>query len=307
MSLPEPIFPAVPAFERFVALDWSGARGPGYRGVAVAECEPGDAAPRLVRPPEPGPWTRTQAARWLVEAVGEGRTVLAGFDFAFALPFARAGRHFPDPETATMADLWDAVEAAAAGAPDFLGSPFAEHPRYAPDFWRAGPRPEDWAAPRRATELACAAEGGGHPQSPYHLIGSKQVGKGALAGMRVLRHLKRAAPARVRIWPVEEPAAGTTVCVEIYPRFFLRRCGFGNAKIRDGRDLDDCLRLLGSAPAALASVDDHEADALVSAAGLRLFGERESAWRPAGLEQAGRRDGWIFGVGMEPAGRKAAT
>jgi hypothetical protein len=298
----------IPAFDRFVACDWSGARGPRYRGVAVAECGPGDAPPRLVPPPEPGPWTRTAAARWLRETAAGGRTVLAGFDFAFSLPFARAGRYFADPRAATMADLWDVVEAASAGVPDFLGSPFAEHPAYAPDFWRAGPRPPAWAAPRRATELACAQEGGGHPQSPYHLIGSRQVGKGALAGMRVLRHLKRSAPGRVRVWPAEEPAEGALTCVEIYPRLFLRACGFGNAKIRDGGSLDRCLGLLGSLPAGLPAVDDHEADALVSAAGLRRIAGLAAAWRPAGLEPADRaRDGWIFGVGAGFAERKRAS
>lgn len=289
----------IPAFGRFVALDWSGARGRRYRGVAVAECGSGGGPPRLVRPPVPGPWTRMAATRWLLDALDEGGTVLAGFDFAFSLPFARAKRYFADPRGATMTDLWDAVEEVCAGAPDFLGSPFAEHPAYAVDFWHAGPKPPAWAPPRRATELACVREGGGHPQSPYHLIGSRQVGKGALAGMRVLRHLKLSAPGRVRVWPAEEPAEGALTCVEIYPRLFLRRAGFGNAKIRTGADLDRCLGLLGSAPAGLPAVDDHEADALVSAVGLRRIAGLAGAWHPAGLEPADRgRDGWIFGVGM---------
>src|SRR5690606_1400932 len=71
-----PMPSGVPAFDRFVALDWSGARGPRYRGVAVAECGSGGGPPRLVRPSAPGPWTRMAAARWLLDALDEGGTVL---------------------------------------------------------------------------------------------------------------------------------------------------------------------------------------------------------------------------------------
>jgi hypothetical protein len=289
-----------PSFQRFVAVDWSGAKGPGYRGVAVAECGPGSAAPRSVPAPGGGHWTRSAVARWILDGLGRG-PALVGFDMAFSLAFAKAGRRLP--EGAVAFDLWAEVERVSAASPDFLGTPYAEaHPE---DFWTRGPRPAGYVEARRATELACAAEGLGAPQSPYHLIGSKQVGKGALAGMRVLHALRAAAPGRLAVWPMEEPGPGLTVCVEIYPRLFLRRAGLGSRKVRDGAALDAALRALRSEPAGLAgALGDHDTDALVSAAGLRLLAGVPGAWRPRGLgPEAAARDGWIFGVGAGEWGR----
>ena len=37
-------------FRHFVAIDWSGAAGERHRGIAVALCATGSAAPALVRP-----------------------------------------------------------------------------------------------------------------------------------------------------------------------------------------------------------------------------------------------------------------
>jgi hypothetical protein len=299
-----------PAFDRFVAVDWSGARTRRYRGVAVAECGPGDAAPRLIPAPG-GRWSRSAVFDWLRDR-GRGREhgrMLVGFDFAFSLPFAKAGRHFPDPQAATAFDLWDLVDGACAGAPDFLGSPFAERPPFAADFWVCGPRPATWRDARRETERVCIEEGLGHPQSPYHLIGGRQVGRGALAGMRVLRRLRREAGGDVTVWPFEPETAGRMVCVEIYPRLFLMRAGFGIRKVRSREDLDRCLVRLGSRPSwADGVLDDHQADALVSAAGLRRLAAEGTAWRPHRLDDRSRRqDGWIFGTGTGPNRRGDRT
>lgn len=288
--------PSLPGFDRFVGIDWSGARGPRYAGVAVAECGPGDAAPRLIPPPG-GWWSRRAVHDWLLDGLARG-PALVGIDCAFSLPFAVAAAYFPGRE-ATVFDLWEAVEAASAAAPDFLGAAFAEHPAYAPGFRSRGPQPAWYTDPHRLTERACRADGLGSPQSPYKLIGSKQVGKGALAGMRMLRSLRAAAPDRVAVWPFEEAVPGRTVFAEIYPRLFLKRAGFGARKIRSPADVDAALAHLGSAPAALpAAVSDHDADALVSAAGLRRLASRPEVWSPPALDDdARRREGWIFGVG----------
>ena len=286
-----------PAFPRFIAIDWSGARGKRYAGVAVAECEAGDAAPRIVDSPA-GWWSRTAAFHWLLKTLERG-PALVGIDCAFSLPFEVAGRCFANPESATVFDLWDLVESVTADEPDFAGGAFAEHPDYGADYWRSGLQPDWYRDPHRLTERMCRADGYGSPQSPYKLIGSKQVGKGGLAGMRMLRALKRAAPDRVAVWPFDAPRPGQTVFCEIYPRLFLKRAGFGLRKIRDAADVDAALAFLGSRPAGLAaSVTDHDADALVSAAGLRWLAGRPEVWSPPALdERARRQEGWIFGVG----------
>lgn len=289
----------MPSFERFVAIDWSGARGPRYSGIAVAECRPGRAAPILLPPPDARGWTRRAVADWLLsEVLTDAGAMLVGFDFAFTLPFAKAGCHLPRAD-ATVFDLWALVDAVCADAPDFLGSPFVEHPVFADDFWTKGPKPAAYVEAQRPAEAACAAEGLGTPQSPYKLIGAKQVGRGTLAGMRVLHRLRTVGQGRFGFWPFEALRPGQTVCVEIYPRLFLKRTGFGTRKIRDTGDLSHCLETLGCDSGFLVpdAPTDHDTDALVSAAGLRLLATEPAAWSPAGLTDANRRDGWIFGVG----------
>lgn len=293
-------------FGGFIALDWSGARQ--ASGIAIAECAPGDAAPRLV-PPAGGRWTRAAALDWLVRRVDRGDRPLIGIDCAFSLPFARAAGYFASADAGAF-DLWDLVDrvAAAAGVADLSGAPFAVHPTYRDDFWHAGPAAADRPVARRATERACACLGLGMPETPYKLIGAKQVGKGALAGMRVLAALRRARPDGVAVWPFEPAAPDRAVVVEIYPRLFLRVSGGPrSAKLRSWAGVDACLAALGSASLADRPADppsDHDTDALVAAAGMRRVADDLRLWDRAALAPTDRdRDGWIFGV---PPGSVAA-
>lgn len=273
----------MPAFDRFIGIDWSGAATPNYAGVAVAQCGPGRAAPQRVPPPALwGRWTRQAVFNWLAGELRSSERLLVGFDFAFALP----GLRHPAVE------LWAAVDARCAADADLLGRRYVEAD---PRFWIAGPQPPGWAAlPRRPTEGACAAAGLGAPQSPLQLIGAKQVGKGALAGMRLLHRLRTGHRERIAIWPFEtlEEAGARSVCVEIYPRLFIRKAGLGNAKLRTREDLNWALNALDSIGTTLKTFDDHEADALVAAAGLRQIAGDAALWRAG----AGEREGWIFGV-----------
>ncbi|WP_049975896.1 hypothetical protein [Azospirillum sp. B506] len=292
---------AAPVFGRFIAIDWSGSVSKGYAGIAVAECAAGDAAPRLVKSPGKR-WSRTAVFDWLRGELACGPT-LVGIDCAFSLPFTVAALGFPGRQ-ASVFDLWDAVEEVCATESDFGGRSFLNHPLHGAGFWHGGPQPDWYQDPHRATEWACRADGLGHPQSPYKLIGPKQVGKAGLAGMRVLRALRAALPGRLAVWPFEDPAPGQSVMVEIYPRLFLQHTGFGQRKIRDGGEMDEALRRLGSHPLERAGmVSDHDSDALVSAAGLRWLAATPQtwvrAWAPPGLDDTARRqEGWIFGVGM---------
>ncbi len=274
-------------FDGFIGIDWSGAAQPGYAGIAVARCGIGTSAPTLVKPPAAKHWTRQAVLDWLLLQLRGRSRLLVGFDFAFALP----------GETQPIPALWAAIEAHCAADADLLGSGYVDAD---PRFWRSGKQPVDWLAqPRRATEGACAAAGLGQPQSPLQLIGAKQVGKGALAGMRLLHRLRSGHQDHIAIWPFDKPGEDDrrSVCVEIYPRLFIRKAGLGNAKLRTLDDLDTSLEALGSARYATRKMpDDHQADALVSAAGLRFLAGSQSVWAAG----RGERDGWIFGVPREP-------
>ncbi len=278
------------SFTRFVALDWSGARQ--ANGIAIAVCIPGRAAPRLIPPPDGRRWSRLQALDWVMALVARERA-LVGFDFAFSLPFSRAGRYFSHADP-SVDDLWALVDGLGGEAADLWGGGFAVDPRFADDFWRAGPRREGYIEPHRPTEMACRAAGLGAPESAYKLIGAKQVGLGALAGMRVLHRLKAVAA----VWPFAD-GPGRSVLVEIYPRLFLRRAGIGNRKVRAWDDLGTALEALGSRSPKVGDKppSDHDTDALVAAAGLRALAEEDRVWdAPRHDIEAVRREGWIFGV-----------
>lgn len=283
-------------FDRFLAIDWSGAKGR-YRGVALAACRAGRAAPRLLPAPGGGPWTRSAVAAHVAALCDRPGRTLVGIDCAFSLP-AAASRVWLNGGGSAF-DLWALVDRVTADHPDYLGAPFARHPDYAEAFWCAGPRRAGWIEPRRETELACRRDRLGAPDSAMKQFGPKTVGPGALAGMRLLHALRRARPGRIAVWPFEPPGRASVVMVEIYPRLFWRRAGrTATAKVRDPAALDAALVALGSQPARLAGeLSDHDTDALVAAAGMRQVAAEAETWRPPGLSpDVARGEGWIFGV-----------
>ena len=281
-------------FDCFVAVDWSGARGRNYDGIAVARCSRGEDAPTLVDPPG-HKWRRSDFVDWL--SAQSGCRLLVGIDCAFALPAETARTFLGDGYSAF--DLWKHVDQTCAECEDYYGGAFAEHEAHRPHFWMSGMRPVGFAELHRATEWACRRGGQGVPESPLKLVGARQVGKGGLAGMRVLAELGRRLGDAFCVWPFADDADANIVCVELYPRLFLRAARHGNGKVRTGGDLDRCLTLLGSATYAgpKTKLSDHQTDALVASAGLRWIADDPTIWAPAGLDHLARRaEGWILGV-----------
>jgi hypothetical protein len=87
--------------------------------------------------------------------------------------------------------------------------------------------------------------------------------------------------------------------VEIYTRIYLRRAGMAGTKLRSRAALNLALNGLGSPPARLRfEPNDHQTDALVTAAGMRALALHEQrAFAPAALTPAiARTEGWTFGV-----------
>jgi hypothetical protein len=93
--------------------------------------------------------------------------------------------------------------------------------------------------------------------------------------------------------------AGRSAIVEIYTRIYLRRAGLTGVKLRSRADLNLALKGLGSPPARLRfEPNDHQTDALVTAAGMRQLAQTEPrAFDPDGLTPAiAEAEGWTFGV-----------
>jgi len=232
----------IPKFDRFVGVDWSGASGRQYAGIAVAECRAGTGAPALIQPPGRR-WRRTDFVDWMAAQAGRGERLLVGIDCAFALPAPMASTLLGDDYSAPA--LWAYIDRHCAEAEDFFGGPFALHEPHSPHFWHSGPRPPGFAELHRATEYACRTAGLGAPESPLKLVGARQVGKGGLAGMRVLHALKTRLGDRFAVWPFDPPDDAGIVCIELYPRLFMKMAGHGNGKVRTHSALERCLGALG--------------------------------------------------------------
>jgi hypothetical protein len=280
----------VPAFDSFVGIDWSGAKGVRHKGIAVAVAEAGDGAPRLVAPPSPAGWARGEVAGFLEALPGR---VLAGFDFSFAPPFVARGAYLPGLETAEDGPgFWAHVDAqsddADYGAAGFMAGPARPH------FWMgaADGRKADFLH-WRVCELAFNAGGGGKASTLFDCVGAAQVAKASLAGMRVLHRLRRA----FAIWPFDPP--GERTVVEIYGRAMLRHAGGRGLKVRDMATLNSALEALGSRPiAGWGPFNDNQTDALVTAAALRRLSGSPHWWAPSGLTpEVARTEGWTFGIG----------
>jgi hypothetical protein len=279
-------------FSAFVAIDWSGAKGKRHKGIAIAEAR-GDAPPRLVRAGHV--WSRAEVLAWLLDRATNEPT-LFGFDFSFAPPIVEQGEYLlgePDiPKNAR--EFWAYVDEMCRdedlGAASFLEEVHRRHFYFGiadgvkADFVRF-----------RQCDARLNAQGGRKTASAYDAIGAAQVAKASFSGMRLLRRLDR----KVAIWPIDPlPPHGSAV-VEIYTRIYLRRAGMPGTKLRSRIALNLALKGLGSRPARLRfEPNDHQTDALVTAAGMRQLATTEPrAFDPEGLTPGiARAEGWTFGV-----------
>jgi hypothetical protein len=284
-------------FDAWIGIDWSGAKGR-YSGIAVAECT-GESGPRLIAP-EGSRWTRSTVADYLGRRIARGERLLAGFDFAFGFPWIEGEGYLAQrvPHITNAFALWELIEQASADAPDFHAGPLVTHPAFAPSYWVSGKQKPAWRNDKRRTETECGKATSTYPETVFKLIGAKQVGKAALAGIRTLRAIRLAAPTQVAVWPFED-ADRPTVLAEIYPTLFRRQALGTTAKIKDRATLDTALLALdsGRAVGAPERLTDHEGDALISAAGLRWLDRAGKLFTlPENAEAQARREGWIVGV-----------
>jgi hypothetical protein len=147
----------------------------------------------------------------------------------------------------------------------------------------------------RQCDARLNAQGGRKTASAYDAIGAAQVAKASFSGMRFLHRLD----GKVAIFPMDPVPAHGSMVVEIYTRIYLRRAGMSGTKLRSRAALNLALDGLGSPPARLRfEPNDHQTDALVTAAGMRQLATTEPrAFEPEGLTgEIARSEGWTFGV-----------
>lgn len=287
-------------FDLFVGIDWSGSKALNTKSIAVAEVPQGKFAPKLL----PELRSRSSVAEYIISLSKQGKRVLIGIDANFGYFHKVEQRHFGENYTAQ--DQWRAVDEYAQNDTNFYAQNFWNHLKFKDDFWMEGKTP-NWFHPeklRRQTEIQCIIDGYGHPESPFKICYTKQVGKGGLAAQRVAHYLKTKLGSAIAIWPFEDTHDAQIVMTEIYPRQFLMRSQHGTTKVRDLNDLNKVLPYFNSAKLQTGSdITDDDTDALVSAAGLRYLCGQDAVIpkaisNPKMMSDVAKHcEGWIFGVG----------
>jgi hypothetical protein len=293
----------VTRFTRFLAVDWSGAKGARQKGIALALAQAEGGPPALLAPPDPRGWARSEGLA-ILRALNE--PTLVGLDLGISLPFADVGAFFPDWD-ASPADaraLWAMIDHLCADDPNLEAGGFLTHAE-ASRYFRHGKDHEgdrfllSGAATRegrfRVAEAAQRGQGV-RPVSNFNLVGAAQVGKSSLTGMRMLHRLGGIVP----VWPVDPLPDSGSLVTEIYTSVAARLGGVTGAatKIRSYEALNDALDLLGSAPVnGTGAIDDHSSDALLTAAWLRRVHAQRDLWHPPSLTDAvAQTEGWTFGA-----------
>ena len=287
-------------FDLFIGIDWSGSKAINTKSIAVATCLQGKEQPQLLQNLR----SRTCVANYICDLIKTDQRVLIGIDANFGYYNKVGQKHFG--EEYTYLNHWKMVDEYSKDDKNFYAQGFWNNSKFTSDFWQDGKRPDWFDAEklRRATETQCIKDGYGHPESPFKICYTKQVGKGGLAAQRMAYALKKKLENKIAIWPFEQDDKAQIVLTEIYPRQFLMRAGHGTTKVNDIDSLNKVLPYFNSKIMSKNEiVSDHDTDALVSSAGLRyLCGQDavipDAICNPKGMDYNAKvREGWILGVG----------
>src|SRR5512143_3491578 len=183
----------MPAFARYIGIDYSGARTPSasLRGLRVY-CGESDAAPVEVLPPPSKRkyWTRQGVADWLVERLAENAATLIGIDHGFSFPLQYFDAHHLEHDWPAFLD-------------DFQRHwPTDESDTYV-EFIRKGACGNGAARSgnsrwRRLCELRA-----GSAKSVFHFDVQGSVAKATHAGLPWLRYIRRQVGDGVHFWPFD--------------------------------------------------------------------------------------------------------
>ncbi len=214
----------MPAFTRYIGIDYSGAQTPtaSLKGMRVYLAEDDGPPVEVLPPPSPRKyWTRKGVAHWLVERLTEDVATLVGIDHGFSFPLRYFEVHHLEPDwPAFLEDFqhhWPTDE-------DNVFVDFVRHGAAGNGAVRLGN-----ARWRRLTE-----ERAGGAKSVFHFDVPGSVAKSTHAGLPWLRHIRQHAGVKVHFWPFDGWVVreGLSAIVEVYPSLWSQ--GFA----QDGRTPD---------------------------------------------------------------------
>lgn len=287
-------------FEKYIGIDWSGARYP--KNLTVAVCEPGRSVPKL----ENKHWRRDELVDWIIEEAKQ-RRILVGADFAFAYPWCCKSTYFPglseSPESAPA--LWQRIDSICQYERHFYAGPFyKDRATSFSDYfcYQDGARPyyDKVKNHMRRTEEVCA-KSYTKPTCVFKCVGSDQVGSGSAAGMRALHFLATNHAHTMSIWPFDNISKNKSVLVEIFPRLFFCLAKQDPKRWREDGVVNSVLRYFVSEPLEkgfdlTSKYAEDQVDAIVSTAALRQLSSHPEVWHPQSMDRKTKRfEGWIFG------------
>ena len=203
----------MPAFTRYIGIDYSGAQTPNARlkGLRIYSCD-GEVRPVEVLPPIPGKyWTRRGIAEWLVGRLAEDVPTLVGIDHGFSFPLRYFEAHGLNPDWPAFLD-------------DFQHHWPTDQDNTYVDFIRDGLLGSGAARMgnsrwRRLTEVRA-----GRAKSVFHFDVQGSVAKSTHAGIPWLRFVRARLGSCIHCWPFEgwDIPAGRSAIAEVYPALWSR-------------------------------------------------------------------------------------
>lgn len=252
----------MPSFDRYIAIDYSGANRPVTRLPGIKVSQAYSNQPPLALGPQAGRnWSRRSLAEALAILLAEPVPTLVGIDHGFSFPLAYIQSPTWDQFLDSFCQTWPTDEITVRQALTVNPAP-AERILRTTETW----------VPSAKSVFAFGFNG--------------EVGTSTFAGIPWLRYLRHTSE-QLHFWPFDgfEPIKGRSVVVEIYPALFKRR-----------RWLYEGLEQHTDDPSP------HETDAFVTCRWLQAMDRAEHLHRyfhpplTADEQTAAHLEGWILGV-----------
>jgi hypothetical protein len=203
----------VPAFTRYIGIDYSGAETPtaSLKGLRVYRADRSSPPIEVMPPPSPRKyWSRRGIAEWLVDRLAESTPTLVGIDHGFSFPLRYFDVHGLKPDWPSFLD-------------DFQRHWPTDEDIYV-DFVRDGIRGNGAARMGNSRWRRLTEERAGSAKSVFHFDVQGSVAKSTHAGIPWLRFIRQRLGGRVHFWPFDgwDIPAGRSAVTEVYPALWSR-------------------------------------------------------------------------------------